>query len=65
MSDKIVIRTFTEEFEVRVAKMTLQEHGIESWILNKKDSAYIPIGYIELYVDERDHEKASEILKEL
>ena len=65
MNNKIVIGTYTEELEVRIAKVRLEEQGIESWILNKKDSAYIPIGYIELYVEERNQEKAREILEQI
>lgn len=63
MKEKIVLRTFDESYEVVVAQAKLREHGIESWIMNKKDSAYIPIGYFELYVTRDEITLARDILE--
>ena len=48
--EKVLIRTYSEEYEIHIAQIKLRQQGIESWIMNKKDSAYVPIGHLELYV---------------
>jgi hypothetical protein len=37
---------------VQIVKAVLEENGIESFEMNKKDSSYITVGEIELYVKE-------------
>lgn len=53
------------EIKVMTARHILEEAGIESFVLNKKDSAHAGIfGHIELYVKEANQEKARKILIE-
>ena len=39
---------------VEIVKTVLQKHDIESVILDKRDSTYIGIGDMELYVNEKE-----------
>jgi hypothetical protein len=50
-------------YEVELVKGFLEEKGIESKILNQKDSAFLT-GDIELYVNAEDAEKARQIIAE-
>ncbi len=63
MEGKVIIKTFASEIEAKVAKLKLEESGIVSWILNKKDSSYLTFGEIELYINEEDTDKAKTLLK--
>jgi len=51
------------EFNVRLAQEKLEQHGIESVIMNMRDTNYL-FGEIKLYVAENDYNKAIEVLKE-
>lgn len=48
---------------VEMAKEHLRENEIESVVVDKRDSAYITIGELELYVRDRDVMKAKFILE--
>jgi len=52
-------------YKVEIAKELLENNGIDSVILNKKDSSYLAFGSIELYVNENAEEQAIELLKDL
>jgi hypothetical protein len=54
-----------ETYQAEIARELLENNGINSVILNQKDSSYTAFGNIELYVNEADEKKALEILKEL
>jgi len=54
-----------ELYQAEIAKELLENSEINSVIMNHKDSEFIQIGDIEVYVNEADEEKAVEILKEL
>jgi hypothetical protein len=54
-----------ESYRAEIAKELLENNEIEAVILNQKDSTYITFGDIEVYVNEKDVDKANEILKEL
>ncbi len=64
MENPIKIYTSNQSFEIELMKSKLEENKIESYILNKQDSAYVVIGDLELYVDNKDVERANVILKE-
>ena len=48
---------------VEMAKELLRENEIESVVVDKRDSAYITIGEMELFVRDRDVMKAKFILE--
>lgn len=62
--NKNVLVYFTvSDLKVMTARHMLEEAGIESFIINKQDSAYPGlIGGVELYVRSEDEEKAHKIL---
>ena len=62
MEGMIKIWTSTQSYQVEIAKQKLEENGIESFIINKQDSAYVVIGEAELYVNEKDVDAAQGIL---
>jgi hypothetical protein len=52
-------------YQAEIAKDLLENNGINAVIMNQKDSSYTSFGNIEVFVNEKDEEKALEILKEL
>jgi ATP sulfurylase len=50
-------------YKVELVKGTLDEHNIEYITMNKKGSGLL-LGEIELFVDEKDYEKARAIVVE-
>jgi hypothetical protein len=52
-------------YQAEIAKDLLENNGINAIIMNQKDSSYTSFGNIEVFVNEKDEEKALEILKEL
>lgn len=55
----------SDQYLVSIAKDLLENNGIESVILNQKDSSYGMWGEVELYVHDLHEAKAREILIEL
>lgn len=49
-------------YKAEILKGMLEEHNIESFIINKQDSSYL-FGEMELYVDADDVMKATRIIK--
>lgn len=64
MEGKTNIWSSKFEYQINLAQSVLEEKGISSYVLDKKDSAYVVLGEIELYVDEADAAQAMEILRE-
>ncbi|MEI6274373.1 MAG: DUF2007 domain-containing protein [Prolixibacteraceae bacterium] len=54
-----------EEVTATIAHDLLAESGINSVIMNHKDSTYLSLGDIELYVEEKDEKEALKILAKL
>lgn len=54
-----------DQFKVQIAHDLLEENGINSVIINQKDSSYTSFGDIELYIEEQDEEEALRILEQL
>ncbi len=54
----------TDLLQVKLAEDVLKQHGIESHILNKPDSAIPALGEAELYARKEKAGKARRILKE-
>jgi hypothetical protein len=52
-------------YQVEIAHDLLENNGINSVILNQKDSVYRTYGDIGLYVHQDDEQRSLEILKDL
>ncbi|MCB2221204.1 MAG: DUF2007 domain-containing protein [Bacteroidetes bacterium] len=59
----VKIYTTTEGYKAEIIKGMLLQHGIESIIINKKDSAYL-FGELELYVSSDFAIKANRLVNE-
>ena len=55
----------SDEYLVSIAKDLLENSGIESVVINHKDSAYVIWGEAEIYVTDQNESQAREILKQL
>lgn len=53
----------SDENQVEIARQVLQENGIESVVMDKKDQSFL-IGVAELYISGEKLEEAKIILKE-
>jgi hypothetical protein len=60
----IEILNSDKAYRIEIAKQALLDEGIESVVMNQKDSSYL-IGDVCLYVRKEFAERASEILKNL
>jgi uncharacterized protein YqgQ len=58
-----IVYTADRLYKVELVKGLLDQDDIESVIMNKKDSEF-PVGDVELFVDEKDYEKARAIVLE-
>ncbi len=59
------IHSTMDPIENGIIVSVLQEHDIESVVMNKQDRAYVMIGDIELYVSEKDAARAADIISDL
>ncbi|MCG8578098.1 MAG: DUF2007 domain-containing protein [Flavobacteriales bacterium] len=64
MENRVKIYTTDKVYLAEVIKGNLEASGIDTLILNQKDSSYQAFGYIELYVKPEDEERAREIIAE-
>lgn len=64
MSDMVKIFSTPEEMRISMAESILNEAGIESFRMNKKDSSYLMFGNYELYTKADVAKEAYELLKE-
>ena len=55
----------SDEYLVSIAKDLLENMGIESVVLNHKDSSYLLWGEAEVYVTDQNEAQAREILKQI
>ena len=49
--------------KAEITKQMLEENDVNVVLLNKQDSSYLMFGFIELYVNEEQVEKAIDLLK--
>jgi hypothetical protein len=54
-----------EEYQALIAKEVLADNGIESVIINHRDSSYTTFGDVELFVADADFDQATQILQHL
>lgn len=64
MENPVVFYTTNQRYQAEVLKAKLEENEISAYIMDKKDSAYVVIGEVELYVEAKNVEKAKELLGE-
>jgi len=62
-NDFVCVYSHTNQYTIDILKSVLQEHGVESVVLNKQDSSY-HFGSIELYVKPADESLARQIITE-
>jgi len=62
--DWVKIYETAEDVKIEIARILLEEKGIDSVIINKKDRSY-RFGEIELYVHRDNILKAKQLLKNL
>lgn len=53
------------EYKATMAKDILENAGLKAVVLNQRDTAYQSFGDFVVYVDEKEEQKALELLKEL
>lgn len=62
MENRKLVYTTTVEHMAHLMRDKLEGEGINTLILNQKDSTYGTFGSIELYVQDEDFDKAKEIV---
>ena len=53
-NDWVRVYTSNKSHHIQIVKAVLKENGIDSFEVDKRDSFYVTIGDIELYVDVKD-----------
>ena len=51
MEGWVLLRSFSDIFTAEIARQALLNSNIEAVVVNKKDSFYVTIGDVELYVE--------------
>jgi len=62
MHDWIKVYSHSQLYAVEIAKAVLADHGVKTVVFNKQDSAYIPIGEIELYAPKDLADRAKQVI---
>jgi len=63
MENWICVYTTGQEYHAELVRGYLANENIEAVVLNKKDSAYVCFGYVEVYVQPEDENLAIELIK--
>ncbi len=61
----ISVYTTEQPWQAEIAKQILSENGIDSVVINKRDSSLLSFGEVQVYVSQEDSEKSKELLKPL
>jgi hypothetical protein len=64
MNDWVNIYSSDQEYHIQIARNILSDNGIDSFVMNKRDSNYL-FGDVELMVRRKDTVKAKYILKSI
>jgi hypothetical protein len=59
----VLVFSSLEHYQAKIAEDVLKQHGIESHILSKPDSAIPSLGVAELYAPQDKAREAEEVLK--
>lgn len=60
-----VVFTGKEPYLGEITRQMLHDNGIEAVVMNKVDSAYPAIGFVEVLVKDENQEKAEQLIKEM
>lgn len=63
--DWVIVYSTNQMYLAEIAKQVLADNGMNSIIINKKDSSYNDFGDIELYVNHDFFIKAKALIKEI
>lgn len=63
MDNWVAVFETDQAYRAEMVKDILCDHNIEAIVLNQKDSSYIMLGSIRVMINQKDIEKATEILK--
>lgn len=63
--DWVIVYSTNQIYLAEIAKQVLADNGMDSIIINKKDSSYNDFGDIELYVNSDFITKAKALIKEI
>jgi len=61
MEGWVLLRSFSDIFTAEIARQALLNSNIEAVVVNKKDSFYVTIGDVELYVEPSNVAMATEL----
>ena len=64
MEDWKCVYTTDQEYKAELVKGFLASENIKAILFNKKDSAYVFFGYVEVYVQPENENLAIELIKE-
>ncbi len=64
MEGWVLVYSCSDLFTAELARQALLNSGVESIVVNKKDSFYVTIGDVELYVEPTNVAIATELLKD-
>lgn len=64
MEGWVLIRSFRDIFTAEIARQTLLNANVEAVVVNKRDSSYVTLGDVELYVEPASVAMANELLKD-
>lgn len=62
--DWIRLYKASDQFQANILQGMLKENGIESVVINQKDSSYLSFGDCSLYVHKDNYEKACKLIAE-
>lgn len=64
MEGWVLVHSFNDVFTAEIARQVLLNSDIEGVVVNKRDSSYVTLGNVELYVEPANVAIANELLKE-
>jgi len=62
--DWVLVYSLKKEYNASILQEVFDDNDIKCVMINKKDSSYVPIGNIEVYVHKDNEEKAKGLIKD-
>ncbi len=63
MEDPTKVFASNDPVKTKLIQGLLERNGIESSLLDRKDSAYVMLGEVAVFVDKKDEEKAKDLIE--